>query len=89
MSAPQTNLETQKRRHRGPLIGMIVVVAFALIGLFFLMMNTAEEGTPVESEQGSIDGRTGLPTDGSAPADLAPAVPAPAPTPKPAPAIQP
>jgi hypothetical protein len=28
MSAPQTNIEKQRRRHRGPLIGMALVVLF-------------------------------------------------------------
>lgn len=52
MSAPKTNMETEKRRHRGPLIGMIAVVAFALSLLFFLLMGTADEGTPVDSAEG-------------------------------------
>ncbi|MBY5987855.1 MULTISPECIES: hypothetical protein [Roseovarius] len=38
MSAPETNLETQKKRHIGPLGGMLLVVAFAaiLFGLFYI-----------------------------------------------------
>lgn len=44
MSAPQTNLDKQKWWHRGPLIGMAVVVAFAF-GLFvFMMMQVVDEG---------------------------------------------
>lgn len=30
MSAPQTNLEKQRRRHRGPLIGMALVAVFGV-----------------------------------------------------------
>lgn len=99
MSAPKTNMETEKRRHRGPLIGMIAVVAFALSLLFFLLMGTADEGTPVDSEEGSVDGRNGRavkeapgdptvtdPAAGPQPITRPPAPPAPAP---PAPATQP
>lgn len=43
MSAPDTNLEKQKNRHRPALIGIAVVLVFA--GLVFLMnMGTAIEG---------------------------------------------
>lgn len=59
MSAPHTNLEKQRRRHIGPLIGMIVVVAFALGLLFWLTMRTADQGTPTETNEAQIDGRTG------------------------------
>ena len=49
MSAPDTNIEKQEKRHRGPLYGMKIVVAIALIlmiGLFFFL---AENGnTPGE-----------------------------------------
>jgi len=31
MSAPDTNLEKQKKRHKGPLAGIAAVVAFALV----------------------------------------------------------
>lgn len=72
MSAPQTNLETQQRRHRGPIIGMIAVVIFALGLLFVLFMNTARDGTPTDSGAPQIDGRTGLPT---APDPTAPGAP--------------
>ncbi len=33
MSAPDTNIEKQKRRHKGPLIGL--VVAILALGLIF------------------------------------------------------
>lgn len=35
MSAPQTNLDRQKRRHRGPLIG--IVAALIVAGLLFVV----------------------------------------------------
>jgi type IV secretory pathway VirB10-like protein len=59
MSAPQTNLRTQERRHRGPIIGMVAVVTFALLLLFWLMMDMANEGTPADNNAPEIDGRTG------------------------------
>ncbi len=79
MSAPQTNIETQKRRHRGPIIGIIAVVVFALGLLFVQMMNVAKDGTPVDSGAAQIDGRTGETVPDSAPAAAAPVTPAPAP----------
>lgn len=59
MSAPHTNLQKQRRRHIGPLIGMTVVVVFALALLFWLLMRTADQGTPTETNAPQIDGRTG------------------------------
>lgn len=55
-------MDTQQRRHKGPLIGMALVVTFALTLLFWLMMRTAEEGQPLTGETTEIDGRTGNPT---------------------------
>jgi hypothetical protein len=63
MSAPQTNLPKQRRRHRGPLIGLVAVVLFAVGLIFWLAMRTADQGTPVERSNVQIDGRTGEPTD--------------------------
>ncbi len=76
MSAPRTNIETQKRWHRAPLIGMTVVVVFALGLLFWQMVKVADEGTPQDSGASEIDGRTGEPVPGSdtPPGDL-PATP--------------
>lgn len=76
MSAPQTNIETQKRRHRGPIIGIVLVVIFALVLLFVQMMYVAEDGTPVDNGAAQIDGRTGdtVPaTDTTGPATPVPA----------------
>jgi flagellar basal body-associated protein FliL len=49
MSAPQTNIERQKRRHAGPIIGMVVVVAFALGLLFAFITFLSSNGQPEES----------------------------------------
>jgi hypothetical protein len=76
MSAPRTNIETQSRWHRAPLIGMIAAVAFALGLLFWQMMMVAEDGTPVDSGANQIDGRTGEPVpDASPPAGDPPTIP--------------
>ena len=41
MSAPQTNIEKQKRWHRGPLIGMALVTLFGVAMIFFWLMGEA------------------------------------------------
>jgi hypothetical protein len=70
MSAPRTNLETQERRHSGPIIGILAAVIFALGLLFLLMTDTAENGTAADNGEGEIDGRTGESSpDPTAPAD--------------------
>lgn len=59
MSASETNVKKQTKRHKGPLIGMIAVLVFAL-GLFvWWLMYEAAEGTPPQGADVSIDGRTG------------------------------
>lgn len=77
MSSPQTNIEKQKRWHRGPLVGMAGVLVF--VGLMFLWLTGTfgpdEPDAPVATEQG------GAPTaDGFIPetqvVPVAPVVPA-------------
>lgn len=47
MSAPHTNIEKQKRRHRGPLIGMAAVVAFVgAIFLYWLVYEARNAASP-------------------------------------------
>ena len=47
MSAPDTNISTQERRHRGALSGMALGVAFvAVLGLAFLTWVVANGGNP-------------------------------------------
>ena len=59
MSAPKTDLDKQEKRHRGPLRGMAVVVAFALVLLVVLMVWTSSNGNTPEGSETQIDGRTG------------------------------
>lgn len=55
MSAPQTNLEKQKRRHRGPLIGMILCVLFAVVLAVYWAGSTPENpGPPAEATPDTI-----------------------------------
>lgn len=53
MSAPQTDIEKQKRWHRGPLIGMALVAIFGVAMIFFWLMhessNAGDSGPPPEA----------------------------------------
>jgi len=47
MSAPRTNIETQKRRHRGPLLGMIAAVLFGVsLIVYWLIEEVATADNP-------------------------------------------
>lgn len=52
MSAPRTDIEKQKRWHRGPLIGMglAVIVGVGLI-FFWLMKESADGASPGSEDQ--------------------------------------
>lgn len=82
MSASKTNIETQKRRHAGPLVGMAVVVAIVILAFVGWLIVTARDGTAPQGADVQIDGRTGEPAPGdgstSAPSSDAPTVTAPA-----------
>lgn len=52
MSAPRTNLETEKRRHIGPLLGMAAVVIFAVGLIIYWQFEEAAQGnSPDPTEQ--------------------------------------
>lgn len=59
MSAPQTNIEKQHRRHRGPIIGMIFAVIAVGLGYLWWVTYEVAESNPPEGAQTQIDGRTG------------------------------
>ena len=45
MSAPDTNLEKQKKRHAGPIIGITAGLVFAcIIGIAVMMMTAPPQG---------------------------------------------
>lgn len=63
MSAPDTNLDKQKRRHAGPLGGIrlsLIVVALLFAG--FLAWTFAQSDGP-EGAETQVDGRTGTLTE--------------------------
>ena len=72
MSAPNTNIERQRRRHRGPLLGITLAVVFVL-ALFALWLT---------GQIGSTTAPAAVPAPAapveSAPPAAAPATPAPA-----------
>lgn len=59
MSAPDTNIEKQQRRHAGPLTGMTVAVVFAGLLLVGLIGWTVYNAGVPEGSETQIDGRTG------------------------------
>jgi len=59
MSAPETNVERQKKQHRPALMGIRGAVLFALVLLLGLIGWVASKGQePVDADV-KIDGRTG------------------------------
>lgn len=74
MSQPEPDLNTQKRRHAGPLIGIIAVLGFvALILAWFFGTEAIEGNAPVGAET-QIDGRTGEEEDAGGGNAVAPPV---------------
>lgn len=67
MSAPNTNIERQRRRHRGPLVGITLAVIFVLA--LFAMWLTGQIGS------------TSAPASAPAPGAAVPLQTAPAPAP--------
>ena len=65
MSAPKTNLDKQKGRHRGAMTGIITVVVFALLLLGALLVFTSANGNDPEGAETQIDGTTGEEVEGA------------------------
>ncbi len=75
MSAPQTNIEKQKRWHKGPLIGIALVTLFGVSMVFTWLMGEAANGKKPGDPQPAATQTA--PTD-TAPAQTLPkAVPSP------------
>jgi flagellar basal body-associated protein FliL len=68
MSAPRTNIEKQKRRHIVPLLGMAVVVVFAVGLILYWQFEEAAQGDAPGVEEPSDPGATPrLPSDAPPP----------------------
>ena len=61
MSAPRTNIETQARRHRGPLIGMALVVIFGVTLIVYWLLEEAATADTPRSDAVQVDGVGGSP----------------------------
>jgi hypothetical protein len=65
MSAPQTNIDVQKRWHRWPLIGIALALAFgALMALALTFGAMDDEGAPLSPS--TVEGET-VPAPGASP----------------------
>lgn len=61
MSAPQTNIPTQRRWHRAPIIGIVTVVVFALALLFWQMVIVADGTTGSDASPPAADQTDAVP----------------------------
>ncbi len=70
MSAPNTNIEKQARRHRGPLIGMALAVLFGVALIVYWLFEESAQSDPSAplEPQGQVQ---------EAPTSAAPVTPAP------------
>ncbi len=59
MSQPESDLNTQKRRHAGPLIGITAVLIFVAVILTWWFGSEAVDGQAPAGAETQIDGRTG------------------------------
>lgn len=67
MTPPDSNLDKQKKRHRGPLLGIAAVLVF--VGLLFLgymtyLVDTDTPEEPTATEETLPDGE-GIPAEGA------------------------
>lgn len=70
MSAPDTNLKKQARRHRGPLVGMAIAVILAVAFLGWLLVRTLvvepePPEQPAQAPAGQTQSDTGIPAEGT------------------------
>lgn len=55
MSAPQTNVEKQARRHKGPLVGIAVAILAALVALVAVGMFSSTDDAPEAVPAQTVD----------------------------------
>ena len=72
MSAPQTNLDKQGRRHRGPLVGMAIVVVFA-VGLMFIWLMDESSGGQTPDDTAATPEAAATPVVSNPPSETVPA----------------
>jgi hypothetical protein len=77
MSAPKTNLEKQKRRHWGPLVGIALALTVATLLFLWLVGNIADTDTPEPVPQPAVEDAGGLPATGEPATPMSPEVTAP------------
>jgi hypothetical protein len=68
MSSPKTNLEKQKRRHWGPLVGIAIALAVATVLFLWLMGYIADTETPEPGTEPVIEETepgAGIPGEGA------------------------
>jgi len=59
MSAPQTNIEKQKRRHWAPLVGSALVAVFGVLVILWWMTEEAVEAPETNAPAEATSGFTG------------------------------
>jgi hypothetical protein len=85
MSAPQTNLEKQRRRHWAPLLGTIAVTVFGVVLIVYWLFEEAAQSdppSPAGTEAGTVEqpAQSTIPAEAikpeaQSPAPIAPPVP--------------
>lgn len=65
MSAPKTNLEKQKRRHWGPLLGIALALTVAALLFLWLLGYIADTGTPEPVPAPAVEDAGGIPATGA------------------------
>lgn len=71
MSAPDTNIKTQQKRHKPALLGILFAVALVLGLLFAFVTFVVDQGGAPEGANAQIDGRTGAIIEGDSAAQPA------------------
>lgn len=64
MSAPNTNVEKEKQRHKPAIFGIKAVMVYAAVLLLGLVLWTFYQSDGVEGADQQIDGRTGEVVEG-------------------------
>lgn len=74
MSAPDTNLKKQKRRHRGPIIGITAVLVVVAVLLLWMFSRTVSDAPEPAAESGPAEEAVTAPVEGEAAEPQAPAL---------------